>query len=137
MNVTEIPFVRHVGIDTDDSGALRLEFSQAVQNHLQTLHAAAQFALAETASGDCLQQLFPELVDQVVPLLREARIKYKKPAFSSIRAQALVEQAEVERFQQQFASKGRGSLAVDVEVLDSEGNVTCQAHYSWFISQRP
>jgi len=137
MKVDDIPFVRHVGIKADDSGVLRLAFSQQTQNHLQTFHAGAQFILAETASGDCLQTLFPELVAQVIPLLRNAQVKYKKPALSSLSAQASVTQADVERFRKQFASKGRGNIDVEVDLLDAEGNVTCQARYSWFVSKLP
>jgi hypothetical protein len=44
------------------------------------LHAGAQFTLAETQSGLYLQTLFPELESQVIAILRESKMRYKKPA---------------------------------------------------------
>ncbi len=86
MNVVEIPFVKKVGINKNINGELELPFSENVQNHLQTIHASAQFTLAETASGEILQIKFPELAGKVIPLLRDLQIKFKKPAAKSISA---------------------------------------------------
>ena len=60
MKVTDIVFVKLVGIE-QESDELSLEFKEDVQNHLNTIHASAQFTLAETQSGLHLQKLFPEL----------------------------------------------------------------------------
>jgi acyl-coenzyme A thioesterase PaaI-like protein len=62
MDVTKIPFVEKVGIVRQPDGGLGLPFNESVHNHLQTIHASAQFTLAETASGEVLQVLFPEIV---------------------------------------------------------------------------
>ncbi|MCK4671138.1 MAG: DUF4442 domain-containing protein [Candidatus Aegiribacteria sp.] len=43
-----------------------------MQNHLQTIHASAQFTLAETASGEMLRIELPELVGKVVPIFRDS-----------------------------------------------------------------
>lgn len=80
MNVTKIPFVEKVGIEKNNNNEFQLSFDDSVQNHLQIIHASAQFTLAETASGEILQTEFPDLVGKVVPLLRESQIKFKKPA---------------------------------------------------------
>ena len=55
MDVTKIPFVEKVGVIKSTQGVLELSFNKTVQNHLPTIHASAQFALAETASGEILQ----------------------------------------------------------------------------------
>ena len=78
MDVTKIPFVEKVGIVQKSDGRLELPFNESVHNHLHTIHASAQFVLAETASGEILQTLFPELVGKVVPVLRDSKIKFKK-----------------------------------------------------------
>ena len=59
-----------------------------------------------------LQSLFPELEQKVIPLLREAQIKYKKPATQKIIAYSFVEEEAVEKFKQQFAKKGRALLQI-------------------------
>lgn len=132
IKATEIPFVKHIGI-TDEKENLRLDFKDNVLNHIKTIHASAQFTLAETQSGIHLQSLFPELEGKVVPVLRDAQIKYKKPAVEKIIAFSSTNEEAVEKFKMQFEKKGRGSLQIDVEVKDINDVLTCQASFTWFI----
>jgi len=133
MDVSEIPFAKVVGIESGTSGNLELPFSERVRNHLQTIHASAQFTLAESASGKALQEQFPELVGKVVPLLRGSQIKFRKPATRTITAHPSVTHEAVERFRSQFAKRGRASIAVSVEVADSEGTVMSTGVFDWFV----
>ena len=132
MNATDIPFVKHIGIKSENS-ELSLAYDDNVLNHINTIHASAQFTLAETQSGVHLQKLFPELVGKVVPVLRDAQIKYKKPALEKIFAFSSVDAEAVEKFRMQFERKGRGLLQVNVEVKDVNGVLTCQGVFTWFV----
>ena len=76
MEITEIPFAKTVGLKKSDSDVLELHFEESLHNHLQTVAASAQYSLAELASGDYLQQLFPELGEKVTPVLRDSRLKF-------------------------------------------------------------
>ena len=67
IKATDIPFVNHIGIK-DENNELSLEFKENVLNHIKTIHASAQFTLAETQSGLHLQKLFPELEGKVIPV---------------------------------------------------------------------
>ena len=135
MDVIEIPFVKKVGIQRRTDGDLELPFNEGVQNHLQTFHASAQFALAETSSGEILQTLFPELVGRVIPVLREAQIKFKKTTNKNICAYPLVSDESRTKFNEQFSKKGRALISVKVEVRDNEGTVTCTCTFSWFVQK--
>ncbi len=75
MKATDIPFVKHIGIEKQNN-ELSLAFKNDVLNHIKTIHASAQFTLAETQSGLHLQSIFPELKGKVIPVLRDAQIKY-------------------------------------------------------------
>jgi acyl-coenzyme A thioesterase PaaI-like protein len=132
LEATDIPFVRHIGIEQENN-ALTLGFNENVMNHLKTIHASAQFALAETQSGVYLQTLFPELEGKAVPLLRDAQIKYRKPAMGKIAAFASSDDAAIQKFKMQFEKKGRGLLHVDVDVSDINNVLTSQATFTWFI----
>ena len=132
MDVITIPFVEKVGIIRSSQGLLELPFDESIQNHLQTVHASAQFAIAETASGEILQRIFPELVGKVVPVLRETEIKYKKPAIKTISAHPTVSDEAVSKFKEQLTRKGRSSISVNVEIKDSENVVTCVGIFKWF-----
>jgi len=132
LKVTDIPFVNHIGIEQNND-KLSLDFNDDVLNHIKTVHASTQFALAETQSGIHLQNLFPELEGKVLPVLRDAQIKYKKPAMEKIIAFSSANEEAVEKFKLRFGKKGRGSLQIDVEVKDINDVLTCQATFIWFI----
>ena len=131
MDVTQIPFIKKIGIGKSEDG--RLVLASDNSNHINTLHASAQFALAETASGEALQALFPELVGKVVPVLRDSQIKFKKPTVHTISAIASVEEATKEKFLAQFERKGRATITVNVDVVDAKEVVTCSGFFNWFV----
>jgi len=133
MNVLEIPFVKKVGITKNKNVELELAFKEDSHNHLQTMHASAQFTLAETASGEFLQTLFPDLAGNVIPVLRDASVKFKKPAVKDIIAYPSIRDEVKDKFNTQFSKKGRATISIDVTVKDIEGTVTCLASYNWFI----
>ena len=110
-----------------------LDFKNDVLNHIETIHAGAQFALAETQSGLHLQSLFPELEGKVIPVLRDAQIKYKKPAQEKIIAFSSTDEEAVIKFKSQFEKKGRDSLQIEVKIKDIDDVLTCQATFTWFV----
>lgn len=131
----DIPFVRQVGIVRNADGRLELPSSAAVHNHLGTVHASAQAALAETASGDLLGRAFPELVDKVVPVLRAARTRYRKPATGTLTAYPSLAEAARADLLDQLARKGRALVSVEVALRDPAGEITCQAAFDWFVAR--
>jgi acyl-coenzyme A thioesterase PaaI-like protein len=131
LKATDIPFVNHIGIK-DENNELSLDFNENILNHIKTIHASAQFTLAETQSGLHLQNLFPELEGKVIPVLRDAQIKYKKPAQEKIIAFSSADEEAIEKFKAQFEKKGRGSLQISVEVKDINDVLTSQATFTWF-----
>ncbi len=135
MNATEMPFVKKVGITKSISNKLELPFSHDTHNHLATIHASAQFTLAETANGELLQTVFPELVGKVIPLLRDAKVKFKKPAVKNIIAYPSISDESRDKFNPQFTKKGRASISVDVDIKDTENTLTCCARYNWFVQK--
>ncbi len=133
MNVTEIPFVKTVGVTRLENGLLMLSMTPSVVNHIGTIHASAQFTLAETASGQLLIESFPELEGKVVPLLRDSQIKFKRPADSVITAQAVVSEEATTSLINQLDARGRGSISIAVEVKDANNKVTCTGVFNWYI----
>ncbi len=133
MDITSIPFVKKVGIHKNQFGNLELKFNHDVQNHLKTVHASAQFTLAETASGEILYVLFPELAVKVIPVMRESKIKYKNPATKDIIAYPTVSEQARLAFKEQLDKKGRASIIVNVEIRDVDDTLICSGDFKWFI----
>ncbi|WP_052746149.1 YiiD C-terminal domain-containing protein [Sulfurovum lithotrophicum] len=135
IKATDIPFVRFIGIKEKEE-ILSLDLKKNVCNHVETIHAAAQFTLAETESGMRLQSLFPELEQKVIPLVRDAQIKYKKPAAKKITAHSFVEEEAIEKFKTQFGKKGRALLQIRVEIRDIDDTLTSETYITWFVQAR-
>ena len=124
----KIPFSDTVGIV---NGILKND--KKVQNHLGSIHAGAQFTFAEGASGRYLSSLFPEMQDNIIPLLRESTIKYKKQAWSRLVSEVVVDKEDLEKFHRQFKTKGRATVMAHVKLKDTEGDVTCEGSFKWFV----
>ena len=135
MDVTQIPFAKHIGIKYKDKTTLALANTDTLQNHVQSIHASAQFTLAETQTGLFLQKEFPELEGKVAGLLRGSTVKYKNPATSSIYAVASMDDEAKEKFLAHIARKGRASITVYANVYDENDLLTMQGEFSWFMQK--
>ena len=135
MDILELPFVKKVGIKKNEDNHSELQFNDTILNHIETIHAGAQYTLAETASGELLQIEFPELIGKVIPILRSSDIKYKNIAVKTIFAFAAISNDAKEKFYGQFLKKGRALLPVEVEVKDSDEKLTCVGTFNWFVQK--
>jgi hypothetical protein len=140
MDVTKIPFNAFLGIErcepTEES-LLALQDSPRYANHVNTVHAGAQFTLGEAASGEYLLRRFADLAEKetLVPLVRRCEVKYKKPAYGTIKASASMEDNVVSQTLVALKEKGRAIIPVSVNVIDSHGNTTMTAVYEWFVQR--
>lgn len=134
MNITDIPFAKHIGIKEEENKLL-LEQHHDIESHVQTIHAAAQFALAETQSGFYLQSLFPEYADRVLALLRGSTVKYRHPATQKVVAIAKVDEEKQQSFRAKLLGKGRATITVYVELIDHDNTVTMTGEFTWFVQR--
>jgi len=135
MKITEVPFVKHLEIETADDTHLQLTNHPVLHNHFGTLHAGALYTLAESQSALLLTTLFPTLADKVLPVLRSGGLTYKKPVTESVRASATLSDEEKERFLTHFHKKGRGSITVTVLLEDSAGTLCATGDFTWFVQR--
>ena len=133
MEITDIPFAKTIGLVKDADGVLTFNDDEALFNHLETIAAGAQYSLAELASGDHLLSLFPGLVDQVVPVLRDSRFKFKSPASSNISAHPSVTDKAVSKFTKQLEKKGRALITINVEIRNTAATVTSTGSFLWYV----
>ena len=131
MNVAAIPFNRFLGLQAHGD-VLTLPADPNYHNHLGTIHAGAQFALAEAASGQWLLSRFGAEAASYLAVVRHADVKFRKPAAGELTAQAEVAPEDVERFLDTLSRRGRGAIEVRVRLLDAERSVTMEASFEWF-----
>jgi acyl-coenzyme A thioesterase PaaI-like protein len=138
MDITTVPFNQLIGLrrsQNAEAALLQLEPSTDHLNHLGTVHASAQFALAEACSGEYLLRAFAGREGDYAPVVRRAETKFRKPATGRLSARATVASDELQKFAMDLDSKKRALISVTVEVFDENNIVTMSAGFEWFIQR--
>nr|WP_294483197.1 DUF4442 domain-containing protein [uncultured Bacteroides sp.] len=136
MDVIKLPFNQFIGLEYSDNPLYLLMLGDKPEycNHLGTLHASAQFALAEATSGHYLLEQFTE-ISGIIPVVRKVNVKYRKPTVGIIYSAAKLLDTEKAAFIETLNLKGRGLLHVEVCLFNTEGTLIMQAVFEWFISK--
>ena len=140
MKATDLALNRSLGIVAAPAGAvhlLELPFTPALHNHLGTMHAAAQFALAEAASAECLQRHFGAVTGGVFAVVRGAEVKYRQPAAGDLLAHAAPDAHTRDHLVPELAARGRFGAVILVDLKDRAGTLTFHGKFDWFISRVP
>jgi acyl-coenzyme A thioesterase PaaI-like protein len=122
-----VPFNRTLGIEivafTANEVKLRLPLRPDLTNHVGTMHAAAQYALGEAASGALNILVFGEQLLQLLPLNRSAQIEYRRPSGGNLLAHAELGDEAMQQVRDAFAAEGRAKYSTAV-ALYSESDPT-------------
>ena len=133
-SVTQLPFNRFLGLETAEPPAiLRLPSGNHYLNHLGTVHASAQLALAEASSGEFLMRAMGPM-DGVVAVVRRLEAKFRRPAKGALTSTVTSTPTVVSSARAELAAKGRAFTTVDVELRDESGACTLCASVEWFIT---
>ena len=134
MNVFELPFNKYIGLEksSDPQYLLMLQNKKEYLNHLETVHASAQFALAEATSGYFLLNQFQELTN-ILPVVRKVETKYRKPAQGIVFSKANFIDTDKDIILEDLNSKKRALITVRVLLYDSIQNNVMQSDFEWFI----
>jgi acyl-coenzyme A thioesterase PaaI-like protein len=134
MDVTKLPFNRFVGIKMSEKSEylLTLDNQPEYRNHLDTVHASAQFALAEATSGFFLLNELSELTG-VIPVVRKVETKYKKPATGAVFSKAKFLETGKDEILETMNQKSKALLKVEVSLFDDKDVFIMQSTFEWFI----
>jgi hypothetical protein len=134
-SVIELPFNQHVGLQIADDPAKVLQLPAGPQylNHLGTVHASAQLALAEASSGEFLLRAIGDLTG-IVPVVRRLESKFRKPAHGQLTSTVSLPNG-IESVKNELSAKGRAIVSVVVELHDESGAHTLSASVEWFITR--
>lgn len=137
MNVLDLPFNKILLIKKSDvpDTILMLEERMEYQNHLGTVHASAQYALAEASSGEILERNFGDWKGAYFPVVRRVEAKYKNPAKGRLFSTGFIEQDSAMKAKKELSEKGRTLVDVIVRIVDEENNVTLEGLFTWFIAK--
>lgn len=136
MHVTDLGINRTLGMQLASAGSghvLEMQESPLLLNHVGTIHASVQFALAEASSGEFLLGHLGSLQDQTFAVLRSSEVKFRKPAHGALRASASFATAGAESLSAELTSRGRALAGVLIEIADLQGIVTMTGRFDWFL----
>jgi len=133
MDIFSIPFNKFIGLEpsADPAYLMELPVKAEYENHIQTVHAGALFALAEASSGLYLLKEFAD-VENAVPVVRNVEVKYKKPGKGTIRSKASLTTDKTEILKT-LQNKRRALVAVQVFLYGSDDVLVMSATFEWFI----
>jgi acyl-coenzyme A thioesterase PaaI-like protein len=135
-SVTELPFNNFLGIEVAAHPTQLLQLPAADQylNHLGTVHASAQLALAEASSGEFLMREFGSNAG-FIPVVRRLESKFRKPANGAVTSTVSTPAEAIDQLRTDLAHKGRAIISIAVELHDEFGAHTLSATVEWFITQ--
>lgn len=137
MNVLDLPFNKLLLIKKSDlpDTILMLEDRMEYQNHLGTHHASAQYALAESTSGEILERNFGDWNGSYFPVVRRVEVKYKNPAKGRLFSKGFIDADKAKKAKQELSDKGRTLVDVLVKLVDEGKNITFESTFTWYIAK--
>lgn len=139
MHTTDLALNQALGLRLvpEPNGAiLDMPESPLLLNHAGTIHASAQFALAEASSGEFLLRHLGDAQKQVFAVLRTSEVKFRKPAHGTLHASAKFADGSADSLSAELASRGRALVSISIEVADAQGVVTMAGQFDWFLQRQ-
>ncbi|MCP4320128.1 MAG: DUF4442 domain-containing protein [Hyphomicrobiales bacterium] len=141
MNVNKllasIPYLPPHKIEVTEQGQhtvnAHMPFRREVTNLFGTVHAGALYTLAETVAGVAANNLVP--ASQVIPLLRQAEVKFTRRAESGMTAKAMIEAPTANRAKSAYKRDKRADVAVNVTIEDTEGEVVFAGSFDYALRE--
>lgn len=134
-----VPFMATVGYRIvaieGDGVTVTLPNRHELHNHIGTAHAAAVFGAAETASGAVALRALGDRVGQIVPMLKNAEIKYKAVAVGVVSAVATPRQ-DPSQVIDACLTEGRSLLDVDCILYSEDGTVNAESAFTWYLKKQ-
>ena len=138
LRATDLAYNQALGIrdaPPDAAHLLELPFGPLVHNHLRTVHAAAQFSLAEAASAECLQRHYGAALGEVFAVVRSVEVKYRKAAPGDLLAYGAPDDFTREHLLPEMTTRGRSKAVILIDLKDRSGTLTFHGQFEWFISR--
>ena len=88
-------------------------------NHINTFHAAFQFALAEAIGGIVVFE--NRASERFIPLVKSVTMDFKKPATTDLTASAYFSSEQATEMNQVMAENGRYKFTLNIDIKNRDG----------------
>ena len=129
-----VPMVATLGLEyvevSPERTVVVLRDQPEYRNHVGGPHAAAMFALAESATGAVATAAFGDMMDRAVLLPTTATMDYVAIARGDLTATARLD-ADADAARAQFDAGTRPEFDIVCEIADAEGTITGTLRVRW------
>jgi len=119
-----IPIVGKMGVQIQEFGKGHVKIMLPLQpnvNHVGILYAGSLFSLADYTGGVLSFSAFD--FKKYYPLIKEANVKYRKPATTDVTLEASVTPEDADRIRKTADESGKCDWPLTLELKDSNGDV--------------
>lgn len=132
MNVLDLPFIKHLGLQISADGALTLKIADHHKNHLGTVHATVLYGIAEACSGQAVIDEFFKPYPHALVVIRRAAIKYRSPARADLLARVKKTDPALPNVMARLQAKGVAKCEIEVETRSGD-EIVAIATFEFFI----
>lgn len=129
-----VPLVATLGLEyaevSENRAVVVLRDQAPYRNHVGGPHAAAMFAVAESATGAVALAAFGDLMDRAVLLPKSASMEFLTIARGDLTATAYID-ADVAAAREQFESGSRPEFDIVADIANDEGVATGRMRAVW------
>ena len=133
-----VPMVETLGLEyvevSTDRAVVVLRDNPAYRNHVGGPHAAASFAVAESATGAIAVAAFGDLLDRAVLLPTTATMDYLAVAMGDLTATAEIV-GDVVVAREEFEAGKRPQFDIVAEITDTQGVTTGRLRATWTLKR--
>ncbi|MBB3037533.1 PaaI family thioesterase [Hoyosella altamirensis] len=95
-------------------------------NHIGTIYAGVLFTVAEVLGGAICLPTFDSA--NFYPIVKDVRIRFRRPATTTIRATTVLPTDIVETVAEAAEANGKADFELDAELTDTSGQVVATTH---------
>lgn len=93
-------------------------------NHFGVMYAGVLFTVGEILGGAIAVASFDTV--RFYPLVKDLRIVFRKPATTAVRAQASLDEAEIDRIAAEAAANGKADFTLRAVLSDADGVIVAE-----------
>jgi len=132
-----VPRMYEMGIrvvDLEEGHAVAAVCLEGNANHYGSMYAGALFGVAEVLGGALFVPSFD--LAAYYPTVRELTISYQRPAFSDVRATAMLDTATIARMRTDLEQTGKASYELDAVLTAASGETVATTRGAYQIRTR-
>ncbi|MCX0271761.1 DUF4442 domain-containing protein [Nocardia zapadnayensis] len=104
-------------------------------NHFGVMYAGVLFTVGEILGGAIAVASFD--TTRFYPLVKDLRIAFRKPATTAVRAQATLDDAEIDRIAAEAAANGKADFTLRAVLSDADGVVVAETEGLYQLRAHP